>query len=84
VLRLFLRWSDGEKFRVDLDLSCAFYDRELTPRGHCDYTRPRFKGGAAVHSGDLTSAPPPLGATEFLDLDRAAPAADLAAGLVPL
>lgn len=72
VLRLFLHWTDGEKFRVDLDLSCAFYDREWTPRGHCDYTRLRFKGRAAVHSGDLTSAPPPLGATEFLDLDRAA------------
>ncbi|MET8832485.1 MXAN_6230/SCO0854 family RING domain-containing protein [Micromonospora sp. NPDC004540] len=72
VLRLFLHWTDGEKFRVDLDLSCAFYDRDWTPRGHCDYTRLRFKGRAAIHSGDLTSAPPPLGATEFLDLDRAA------------
>ncbi|MEU2170703.1 MXAN_6230/SCO0854 family RING domain-containing protein [Micromonospora chersina] len=72
VLRLFLHWTDGAKFRVDLDLSCAFYDREWMPRGHCDYTRLRFKGRAAIHSGDLTSAPPPLGATEFLDLDRAA------------
>ncbi|MFI2652795.1 MXAN_6230/SCO0854 family RING domain-containing protein [Micromonospora fulviviridis] len=72
VLRLFLHWTDGEKFRVDLDLSCGFYDRDWMRRGHCDYTRLRFKGRAAVHSGDLTSAPPPLGATEFLDLDRAA------------
>ncbi|NES30156.1 hypothetical protein GCE86_08380 [Micromonospora terminaliae] len=72
VLRLFLHWTDGEKFRVDLDLSCAFYDAGWRPRGHCDYTRLRFKGRAAIHSGDLTSAPPPLGATEFLDLDRAA------------
>jgi hypothetical protein len=72
VLRLFLHWVDGDTFRVDLDLSCAFYTEDWRPLGHCDYTRLRFKRDAAVHSGDLTSAPPPLGATEFLDLNRAA------------
>ncbi|MFG2040474.1 MXAN_6230/SCO0854 family RING domain-containing protein [Dactylosporangium sp. NPDC048998] len=70
VLRLFLHWVDSEHSRVDLDLSCAFYDEAWAPVGHCDYTHLRFKGDAAIHSGDLTSAPPPLGATEFLDLDR--------------
>ncbi|MEV8514166.1 MXAN_6230/SCO0854 family RING domain-containing protein [Dactylosporangium sp. NPDC051484] len=70
VLRLFLHWVDSEHDRVDLDLSCAFYNAAWAPAGHCDYTRLRFKGDAAIHSGDLTSAPPPLGATEFLDLDR--------------
>ncbi|MER7009013.1 MXAN_6230/SCO0854 family RING domain-containing protein [Dactylosporangium sp. NPDC000555] len=70
VLRLFLHWVDTEHDRVDLDLSCAFYDEAWAPAGHCDYTRLRFKDNAAIHSGDLTSAPPPLGATEFLDLDR--------------
>ncbi|MFI5914274.1 MXAN_6230/SCO0854 family RING domain-containing protein [Dactylosporangium sp. NPDC051541] len=72
ILRLFLHWVDAGKHRVDLDLSCAFYAADWTSRGHCDYTHLRYKGNAAVHSGDLTSAPPPLGATEYLDLDRAA------------
>jgi hypothetical protein len=70
-LRLFLHWVDTEQARVDLDLSCAFYDEAWAPMGHCDYTRLRFAKDAAIHSGDLTSAPPPLGATEYLDLDRA-------------
>ncbi|GAA3266610.1 hypothetical protein Dvina_21825 [Dactylosporangium vinaceum] len=72
ILRLFLHWVDAAEHRVDLDLSCAFYRDDWTSRGHCDYTHLRFHGSAAVHSGDLTSAPAPLGATEFLDLDRAA------------
>jgi hypothetical protein len=74
-VRLFLHWVDGDTFRVDLDLSCAFYSADWHPVGHCDYTRLRFKRDAAIHSGDLTSAPPPLGATEFLDLNRTALAA---------
>ncbi|GIF97211.1 MXAN_6230/SCO0854 family RING domain-containing protein [Catellatospora citrea] len=72
VLRLFLHWVDSAGHRVDLDLSCGFYDENWTPVGHCDYTRLRFKHTAAIHSGDLTSAPAPLGATEYLDLNRAA------------
>ncbi|MEV7987353.1 MXAN_6230/SCO0854 family RING domain-containing protein [Micromonospora sp. NPDC085948] len=72
VVRLFLHWVDAGSSRVDLDLSCAFYDEAWTPVGHCDYTRLRFNATAAVHSGDLTSAPAPLGATEFLDLNQAA------------
>ncbi|MCP2324044.1 hypothetical protein HDA40_002551 [Hamadaea flava] len=72
VLRLFLHWMDGPTFRVDLDLSCAFYDADWEEVGHCDYTRLRFGKRAAIHSGDLTSAPPPGGATEYLDLDRPA------------
>ncbi len=68
VLRLFLHWQDTAASRVDLDLSCAFFDADWRRLGHCDYTRLRFAGDGAVHSGDLTSAPAPLGATEFLDL----------------
>ncbi|MEV0720453.1 TerD family protein, partial [Asanoa sp. NPDC050611] len=69
-LRLFLHWTEpDEATRVDLDLSCAFFDARWRRVGHCDYTHLRFAGDAAVHSGDLTSAPAPLGATEFLDLD---------------
>jgi hypothetical protein len=75
-IRLFLHWME-EGPRVDLDLSVAFFDADWTHRGTCDYTSLRFGPevgdgrSAAVHSGDLTSAPPPLGASEFLDLEVA-------------
>lgn len=71
VLRLFLHWVEPEDSRVDLDLSCAFYDSRWSYVGHCDYTTLQFAGDAAVHSGDFTSAPAPFGATEYLDLDVA-------------
>lgn len=66
-LRLFLHWLEGPR-RVDLDLSGAFFDESWDHVGTCDYTSLRWHA-AAVHSGDLTSAPPPLGATEFVDID---------------
>ncbi|MGC4789591.1 MXAN_6230/SCO0854 family RING domain-containing protein [Micromonospora sp. DT178] len=68
VLRFFLHWEEPGAARVDLDLSCVFFDRDWQRVGHCDFTRLRFAGDGAIHSGDLTSAPAPLGATEFLDL----------------
>ncbi|SCG71995.1 MXAN_6230/SCO0854 family RING domain-containing protein [Micromonospora coxensis] len=71
VVRLFLHWTEPAGTRVDLDLSVALYDDTGRFVGLCDYTRLRFAGQAAVHSGDLTSAPAPLGASEFVDLDVA-------------
>ncbi|WP_412543154.1 MXAN_6230/SCO0854 family RING domain-containing protein [Longispora sp. K20-0274] len=68
-LRLFLHWTEPAGFRIDLDLSVAMYDADGELHGWCDYTRLRLGGTAAVHSGDLTSAPAPLGASEFVDLD---------------
>ncbi|MFF2744889.1 MXAN_6230/SCO0854 family RING domain-containing protein [Kitasatospora sp. NPDC058048] len=68
-LRLFLHWTQRPHQRVDLDLSVAFYDEEWQFVGLCDYTRLVTGPRAAVHSGDYTSAPPPHGATEFVDLD---------------
>ena len=68
VLRLFLHWTDPGETRVDLDLSVVLLDKAWRKVGLCDYTRLRDDRGA-VHSGDLTSAPAPLGATEYLDLD---------------
>ncbi|MCX5202054.1 hypothetical protein OG897_11400 [Streptomyces sp. NBC_00237] len=68
-MRLFLHWTQPADTRVDLDLSVAFYGSDLTFVGLCDYTALRHDGGAAVHSGDLTSAPAPGGATEYVDLE---------------
>lgn len=67
-LRLFLHWMQTTQ-RVDLDLSVAIFDGNWAHIGTCDYTQLRWEKTAAVHSGDLTDAPPPDGATEFLDLD---------------
>ncbi len=68
-LRLFLHWMQPEHLRVDLDLSVALYDAEWRFTGLCDYTELVHGDRAAVHSGDFVSAPPPHGATEFVDLD---------------
>jgi hypothetical protein len=69
-LRLFLHWTQPTDVRVDLDLSVALFDSEWWHLTVCDYTRLRaFADGSAIHSGDLTSAPAPLGASEFVDLD---------------
>ncbi|WP_147991336.1 TerD family protein [Streptomyces sp. t39] len=69
-LRLFLTWTESEASgRTDLDLSVALFDAHWRHIGVCDYTHLRYARQAAVHSGDLQSAPPPLGATEFVDLD---------------
>ncbi|MDX6281951.1 MAG: hypothetical protein QOH03_3022 [Kribbellaceae bacterium] len=72
LLRLFLHWVEPEDRRVDLDLSVAVFDEDWAFVGLCDYTRYRFDQDALVHSGDLTSAPLPLGATELVDLDLVA------------
>jgi hypothetical protein len=66
-LRFFLHWAQPEGTRVDLDLSVALFDDGWRFAGLCDYTHLRF-GTAVVHSGDLTSAPEPLGASEFVDV----------------
>ncbi|MFD3578256.1 MXAN_6230/SCO0854 family RING domain-containing protein [Streptomyces sp. NPDC058644] len=68
-VRLFLHWRQPKGVRVDLDLSVALYDDLWRFVGLCDYTHLTYAGGAARHSGDLTSAPAPHGATEYLDLD---------------
>ncbi|MFD7559227.1 MXAN_6230/SCO0854 family RING domain-containing protein [Streptomyces sp. NPDC059835] len=85
VLRLFLHWTEPAGNRTDLDLSVAFFDAEWRFTGVCDYTTLRHgPRGAATHSGDLTSAPAPDGATEYVDLDLAALAGNGDAFAVPL
>ncbi|MFF5207231.1 MXAN_6230/SCO0854 family RING domain-containing protein [Streptosporangium sp. NPDC000396] len=68
-IRLFLHWAQPEDVEIDLDLSLALFDEHWQFTGRCDYTNLRLGDDAAVHSGDLTSAPEPLGASEFIDLD---------------
>ncbi|QFY10449.1 hypothetical protein GBF35_31000 [Nonomuraea phyllanthi] len=73
-IRFFLHWAEPPGTRVDLDLSVAVFDEDWRFAGVCDYTRLRL-GNGLVHSGDLTSAPEPLGASEFIDVDVRALAA---------
>ncbi|MFD9358224.1 MXAN_6230/SCO0854 family RING domain-containing protein [Streptomyces sp. NPDC060031] len=85
VLRLFLHWTEPEGNRTDLDLSVAFFDADWNFTGLCDYTSlTHGPDRAAVHSGDLTSAPAPRGATEYVDLDLPALARHGDAYAVPL
>ncbi|MEV6181615.1 MXAN_6230/SCO0854 family RING domain-containing protein [Streptomyces sp. NPDC052015] len=72
VMRLFLHWTEPAKTRVDLDLSVALYDENWEFVDLCDYTNLVYGDRWAVHSGDLTSAPAPRGATEYVDLDLTA------------
>ncbi|MFI5905016.1 MXAN_6230/SCO0854 family RING domain-containing protein [Streptomyces cyaneofuscatus] len=69
VLRMFLHWMQPPAETVDLDLSVAFFDADWTYLGLCDYTNLVYRNRVAVHSGDLTSAPAPRGASEYTDLD---------------
>ncbi len=71
-LRVFLHWEDPPGTRVDLDLSIALFDASWRHVGTCDYTNLTVAAAgaapAAVHSGDRRSGPPPLGASEHVDL----------------
>ncbi len=69
LLRLFLHWVEPPNQRADLDLAVAVFDDEWAYVGLCDPTRLRFDQDAMVHSGNLTAAPGPRGATEYVDLD---------------
>jgi len=71
-LRFFVHWmedrdADAHTGRIDVDLSCMFLDEDFSDCGTVSYYN--LRGVGAYHSGDLTSAPPPAGATEFIDVD---------------
>jgi hypothetical protein len=68
-LRLFLHWQEPATTRVDLDLSLALFDDTWRHVATCDLDNLVIGDRVAIHSGDVTSAPPPLGASEFVDLD---------------
>lgn len=72
LVRLFLHWCEPDGGQTtDIDLSVAFYDAAWRFTGVCSYYSLNLQP-VAVHSGDFQGAPPPDGASEFVDVDRAA------------
>ena len=67
-LRFFIHWVG-----VDLDLSAAFLTADLRYHSEIAYYALKADGAdapyRAAHSGDITEAPPPDGACEFIDID---------------
>lgn len=75
--RLCLHWCDPDEvgYGTDLDLSVGFYDDAWAPVGVCSYYQLTCDAGGArvaTSAGDRQDAPFPDGASEFVDLDRAA------------
>ena len=71
--RMFIHWCEPERGgrTTDVDLSVAFYDTAWQYLGVCSYYELRWNN-IATSSGDLRAAPFPDGASEFVDVDRAA------------
>lgn len=74
LLRLFLHWCEPSPgSSTDLDLSVAFFDADFDYSGACSYYSLRMddRDGDPIvtSSGDRRNAPPPDGASEFVDLD---------------
>ncbi|HET7502121.1 MAG TPA: MXAN_6230/SCO0854 family RING domain-containing protein [Kofleriaceae bacterium] len=68
-LRLFVHWQEPATARADLDLSLVLFDDAWRHVATCDLERLVVGDRAAVHSGDRTAAPAPIGASELIDLD---------------
>lgn len=65
ILRFFVHWI-GE----DIDLSACFLTSDMVFHSAITYYGLKCTTGyRAVHSGDITHAPPPKGACEFIDID---------------
>jgi hypothetical protein len=72
LVRLFLHWCEPESGETtDIDLSVGFYDKDWNHTGVCSYYSLNL-APTAVHSGDFQAAPAPDGASEFVDVNRAA------------
>jgi hypothetical protein len=69
ILRFFTYWRENSQ-RTDFDLSCVFTDENFRADSHVAYTS--LRNDVAEHSGDITAAPAPDGASEFINvhLDR--------------
>lgn len=71
VLRLFVQWFNGPG-RVDLDLGALLLDKDFGAVTTVDYSSYHGNRSFATYSGDITDAPQPDGAAEFVDIDLAA------------
>ena len=66
--RLFMHWAQKDRAGpINLDLSAMACNAEVKTVGKCTFSELRAPG--MVHSGDLRSAPLPVGATEYIALD---------------
>jgi len=68
VLQAGISWTEAPgQSHVDLDLSVILYDADWQMMDQCSYTNLEIDG--VKHSGDLTSAPPPHGARETVNIE---------------
>ena len=65
LLRFFIYWRQ-QRQRTDYDLSALFLDEQYANPRHISWTR--LSDGEAEHSGDITQAPAPDGASEFINI----------------
>jgi hypothetical protein len=65
LLRFFIYWRQRRQ-RTDYDLSALFLDEQYANPRHISWTR--LSDGEAEHSGDITQAPAPDGASEFINI----------------
>ncbi|HEY2268706.1 MAG TPA: TerD family protein [Streptosporangiaceae bacterium] len=65
LLRFFIYWRQQRR-RTDYDLSALFLDEQYGNPRHISWTR--LSAEEAEHSGDLTQAPAPDGASEFINI----------------
>lgn len=73
-LRFFIHWynvedSNGYRNSVDLDMDAIFLDDDLVVKDYISYHH--LRNSYSTHSGDITNAPRPSGAAEFVDVDVA-------------
>ncbi|MFC3982315.1 hypothetical protein [Streptosporangium jomthongense] len=65
LLRFFVHWREARR-RTDYDLSALMLDASYGSPEHVSWTN--LANGFARYSGDLTEAPAPHGASEFIDI----------------
>ena len=65
LLRFFIYWRQRRQ-RTDYDLSALFLDEQYGNPRHISWTR--LSAEEAEHSGDITQAPAPDGASEFINI----------------
>ncbi|MFI6600563.1 hypothetical protein ACIBHX_30330 [Nonomuraea sp. NPDC050536] len=65
LLRFFVHWRQAEQ-RTDYDLSALMLDASYDNPTHIAWTN--YANGFAEYSGDLTEAPAPHGASEFINI----------------